>query len=216
MKRVVTASLAVILLSACAAIIPTDYVGKDAGYAVMGIGSVLDSPYDFHEFTFRRVGEQATGRLFYNPKTAVPVNGRRDYQTSEEAGAVEVASLPAGRYELVNFRASLTLLGTVQFSAQREFSIPFEVRPNEVVYLGNYQANPIRNRTSSGRVVAGGTYFVVEDRSRRDLQLAKARLPSLPIERMRNATPDVRQMRNPLFVPVRKPTMAESASARRL
>jgi hypothetical protein len=196
-----------VLLSACA--ISTNYVGSDAGHAVIGIGAVLDSPYTSHVFIFRRVGETATGRLVYFTQPVLLVSRPPDYKTSDEAGIVELATVPAGKYELIQVESAINLgIGTSTFSSRRPFSIPFEIRPGEVVYVGNYQANPIRHRSDSGSLVAGGAFFVVEDRSQSDLALAKARLPSLVIERARNLTPDADAIGTPLFVPVAKAALA--------
>ena len=197
------------LLCACQGTVPTDYGGNDAGHVVMGIGAVADSPYTRYAFTFRRSGDNATFRLVYFITPQLRLSTPIRYQTPDEAGVIEAASIPRGKYEMVNFEAAINLgLATQNFSARQDFSIPFEVRANEVVYLGNYQGNPIRARTESGRVVARGPFFVVEDRSAADLRLAKDRIPSLPTERVINATPDADQLRIPFFVSVGEAKLA--------
>jgi hypothetical protein len=192
--------LTALLMSSCTATIPTNYAGTDAGYAAIGIGAATATQYSSYSFLFRRVGEKATGRLVYFQNNMF-YSRTPDYKAPDEAGVVEIATLPPGDYELVNFDVFLNA-GMVQtnYSSRKEFSIPFQVQSKQVVYLGNYQANAIRGRNIFGMRVAGGAYFVVEDRMSRDLGFAKMRLASLPVDQSRNATPDVKQVGNPFLV----------------
>lgn len=210
--------LAVFMLCSCATTIPTNYTGNDAGYAVIGIGAASGTQYSSYSFLFRRAGakeaaEKDSGRLVFFQNNLF-YSRPPDYKTADEAGVVEVASLPPGRYEIFNFDVFLNM-GTVQnhYRSRKEFSIPFEVRPNETVYLGNYQANGIKGRNFFGLPVAGGAFFVVEDRSQVDLGLAKARVPAVRVENVRNTTPDPKQLDAALLIPLDRAKAARQAAA---
>lgn len=212
---------AIFLLSSCAGTntIPTDYVGADAGYAVISIGAGPNAQaFSSYRLLFRRVGgAEDTGSFAFVPPNIFS-HREPDYNFVGESGAVEVATLPAGKYELVNF-SLFSNRGHFQsyLSSRNDFSIPFEVTPGGVVYLGNYQAT----RFMTGRSlllrhrVYGPIQFVIDDRLRHDLGIAKARVPSLPTERLRNATPDPAHIGNPLLISVDAARLAHEASAAR-
>ena len=109
---------------------------------------------------------------------------------------MEVIALQPGYYEVVNFLAS-HYLPSIVFRTDTDFSIPFEIKPGQVVYLGNYQANRIKEKNifASPRV-----FFIVADRFARDLELAKKRVVPLPIENAIDATPDVKKISNDYFI----------------
>ena len=208
-KWLVIGVVCAVLLVGCSTTL-NGYVGSDAGQVVIGLGSVLDSPYgQSAQLKFRRTGDKAEGVFWWNARGVSNFGPARasphvQYRSADEAGVVQIVSLPPGRYEIFNFEARINL-GTAYsvFSARRDFSIPFEIRPDEVVYLGNFQINPIRAKSGPfGRVVGLGPFFVVEDRAQVDLALAKGVMHSFPVERVRDATPDVKAMGNPTLVPV--------------
>lgn len=205
-------ALVSLLVAGCAATIPTDYAGADAGYVVIGMGFLDRTPYSPVRLKFRRPGQEGEGEFFFTNYSGGPFPGSRaDYRTGDESGAVQVARLAPGRYEIFNFDARFgSPLGDRHYRARQPFSIAFDVRPNDVVYLGNFQVNPIRMTASEGRALSGdaGVFFVVEDRSQADLSFAKARVPALALERARNATPDVEVLGNPLLIP---PSRAKAA-----
>src|SRR5258705_13706205 len=147
---------AAFLLSSCAPAISTRYSGNDAGYAVIGVGAASTTEYSSYTFLFRRAGKKDTGRFTYIQHNIFS-SQKPDYSNKKESGVVEVATLPPGMYELVNFDIFSNRLGRpqVNYSSRKEFSIPFEIRPGEAVYLGNYQANIIKGRNFFGLPVDG-------------------------------------------------------------
>lgn len=112
------------------ATIPTNYAGTDVGYAVIGIGSSTHHyiKYNTYRFEFRRVGEKHKGWFEYFTLRGLPFSSvRTDYKSSDEAGVVEIAALPPGHYEVVNFLVSKDWLDFC--SSDQDFSIPFEIKP---------------------------------------------------------------------------------------
>jgi hypothetical protein len=191
-----------LLLSSCMASISTNYTGTDVGYAVMGIGAKSSTNYDSYKLLFRLAGEERIGLFRYLPDYPLSLKNLfrniKGYKTSDEAGIVEIAALPAGQYELVNFIVT-NYIPLMVYGSPQDFSIPFEIKPGQVVYLGNYQANRIRKTNYHGPATSGA-FFNVEDRFAKDMAIAKTLLTSLPIENARDATPDVKQVNNPFLI----------------
>jgi hypothetical protein len=188
------------LMSSCAARIPMNYSGTDVGYAVIGIGAKSSTNYDHYQFKFRLVDEKRRGWFAYSPLSIKNLFRRniKGYNSADEAGIVEIAALPAGQYELVNFTV-LNYVPLMGYGSPQDFSIPFEIRPGQVVYLGNYQANRIRKTNFHGPA-RSGAFFIVEDRFAKDLAIAKTLDRLLPIENARDATPDVKRVNNPFLI----------------
>ncbi|MBI3528188.1 MAG: hypothetical protein HY067_09480 [Betaproteobacteria bacterium] len=204
-----------LLLSSCAATISTRYPGSDAGYAIIGVGAASTTEYSSYSFLFHHTGKKETGRFTYFQHN-IFTSQKPDYSNEDETGVVEVATLPPGKYELTNFDIFSNRFGgpQIHYSSRKEFSIPFEIRPGEVVYLGNYQANIIKGRNFFGMPVNGGAFFVVTDRSEIDLQLAKARFDFLPMAKTQDATPDAKQVGNPFLVSADQARHAREAAER--
>jgi len=205
-------------VSSCMLTIPTNYSGSDVGYAVMGIGqstalalNKYNLPIDSYRFVFRRIGEKHKGWLYYPTYNNLFSNRKtKRYRSSDETGIVEIAALQAGQYELVNFEVFRShaspfdmLLPDVSGSAQ-DFSIPFEIKPGKVVYLGNYQANLLSKK--------GDVFFIVEDRFARDLALAKLHIELLPVENARDAMPDVEKVGNRFLISAAQAKAREAAN----
>jgi hypothetical protein len=189
-------------VSSCTARIPTNYTGTDVGYAVIGIGARSSTNYDSYKLQFRLVGEKRTGWFRYLPDFPLSLKNIfrhiKGYKSADEAGIVEIASLPAGQYELVNFLVA-NYIPLMFYRSHQDFSIPFEIKSGQVVYLGNYQANRIRKTNFHGPAT-NGAFFIVEDRFAKDLAIAKKLERSLPIENARDATPDIKQVNNPFLI----------------
>jgi len=193
MTRLSVVSIA-LLLSACALFpivpaIPTDYAGPDGGYVVAGIGAAKGIKYSSYYLLFRKKDASlSTGDSF--PRASLSFDpyffSKRlelDYKDDVEQGTISSARLAPGVYEV--YRCGEWLDGYMfqaHYDSKTPFSIPFEVKPGEVVYLGNFQANSIRgkNAFAFGLPVPAGAVYVVEDRKDRDLALLRKRMPELP------------------------------------
>jgi hypothetical protein len=202
--------LAAFLLSACGSIpdVRNEYQGPDAGRVAIDIGASANTHYSSYSLNFRKVGDKDAepNRFVYFQHNEFSAQ-KKDYDNSEENGVVQSFRLPPGEYEIFNFDIFLNG-GTVQknFGSRKEFSIPFKVRSNETTYLGNYQANLVMGTNFFGMSMAAGAVFVVADREKVDIELAKKRLSNVAFGPISNATPTAQSIANPFFVaPSEKP-----------
>ena len=202
--------LAAFTLSACGSIpdVRNEYQGTDAGRIAIGIGASANTHYSSYSLNFRKLNDKDAepNRFVYFQHNEFSAQ-KRDYENPEENGVVQSFRLPPGDYEIFNFDIFLNG-GTVQknFGSRKEFSIPFKVRANETTYLGNYQANLVMGKNFFGMSMAAGAVFVVTNREKADIELAKKRLPNVSFGPISNATPTVQSVANPFFVdPSEKP-----------
>lgn len=185
-------------LSACSSMnrIPTNYSGTDAGYVVVGVGATTQTDYSHYTLLFRKSGQPKTGRFSYFSTKSSPTG----YKANTESGVVEVHSLPPGNYEIYNFDIAMKLgNGETHLTSKTDFSIPFTVRAGQVTYLGNYLANQITGKDVYGQPIPAGAVFVVEDREEHDLYLAAKLKPSLTSSVVTDATPRIKEIKNPYF-----------------
>jgi hypothetical protein len=199
--------LLIAALTGCASIdrVPTDYAGSDAGRVVVGIGAATGTSYSSYSLLFRKKGAASSssdrpsiGRFVYF-QTNTFYKQAPDYQSADEAGVVLVQSLPPGEYEIYNFDIFFNA-GTVQnnYSSRAEFSIPFTVKPGEMTYLGNYQANRLTGKNFLGLSLPAGAVFVVSDRLNSELRIAEAKTKST-YGAASNKAPTPSSIGNPFF-----------------
>jgi hypothetical protein len=172
-----------------------DYNGPDAGVLVYSAGGIeLPSIVTFH---FRRVA-LPDGKKVSDWKGAIgcrciglvkPKDFDSDY-TGRETGRVIARNLPPGRYEIFNYLISgYNGIGTVSTRSKEAFSIPFEIKAGEATYIGNFARAHVPSR--KGPL----PYFVITDKSERDLPIARAKRPDLTT--IRNEVFDVTSIGNP-------------------
>lgn len=201
---------AAILLSACGSIpdVRNEYQEPNAGRVAIGIGASANTHYSSYALNFRKIGDKEAepNRFVYFQHNEFSAQ-KKDYDNADENGVVQSFRLPPGDYEIFNFDIFMNG-GSVQknFGSRKEFSIPFNVRSNETTYLGNYQANLVMGNNFFGMSIAAGAVFVVTDREKVDIELAKKRLSNVSFGPISNATPTAKSIANPFFVePSEKP-----------
>jgi hypothetical protein len=199
------------MLAACTTGVPPAYRGADSGKVVIGIGATNNTYYKSHTFLFHRMGTKKTSMplesegnflTYYQNPSALHTSQTHDYETNAENGAILLAELAPGDYEIYNF-SSVLRSGGGYFeiaSSKSDFSIRFTVRPNETTYLGNYQANAIRSSTALFLKYSSGIVFVVSDRMRDDITLLMKRHPDVNLGKTIDYTPSVASIMNPFFV----------------
>lgn len=204
MKRI-PLMICTLLLTACASTGAGrgEYQGPDAGVAVAGMGSPAKSPYQSYTLLYRKVGVKDPAAMekgrFTFFHSSLFSSQKKDYDNSQEKGAVLSAALSPGRYEIYDFEVFYNA-GTRQmtYRSRTPFSIPFTVTPGKVTYLGSYQAHTLYNKIFRIPFPAGAV-FVVEDRRESDLRLLKERQANLPSEIV-NAAPVPAKLGSPYFV----------------
>jgi hypothetical protein len=185
-----------------------DYHGADAGVLIYSSGSIeIPMNVTFH---FRRValpnGQKASdwqGAIGCRCVGVVHAKISDADYTGRETGKVVTRNLPPGRYEIYNFLISgFNGVSVVDTSSKKKFAIPFEIKAGEATYIGNFARANAPSR--QGPV----SYFVISDKSERDLPIAQARVPNLPP--IRNEVFDVTKLENAVLRTTEVETFAET------
>jgi hypothetical protein len=177
-----------------------DYPGADGGYLVYSIGTIK-IPMSY-TVAYRQVS--APGGALKKPwrgSMACRCVGFIRAQmpdadfTGRETGKVVVTKLPPGKYEIYDYGFGGAVgMTTYSWSSGKKFSIPFEIRPGEATYIGSFARAPSLGTSLEPTLGAGG-FFVISDRSERDLPLARKRFPALP--EVREEVTDVSTLGHP-------------------
>lgn len=201
-KRTLQLLLLAFLLAACKSDpdIEHEYQGTDAGRIVIAIGAEPKTSYAYYSFIFRRVGGTERRTMTYvQDKIGAPQ--KRDYDNASENGVVLSFRLPPGQYEIYNLDIYMPgAMSYTHYYANKDFSIPFSVRPNETSYLGHYQANRIMGKNLLGLPLPAGAVFVVSSKQLADIDLLKKRLSAAALGTIVDATPNPKTIGNPIFV----------------
>ena len=160
-----------------------EYAGADAGYLVHSAGTVSIGMH--FDFSYRRVATvdgaavaDWKGKIQPRLGGAIYLKVKNPDFTGKETGHVVVTRLPPGNYEVHSFGfAGSTALGSVHWSPSKPFSLPFTIRPGEATYIGSFMRSPSLGTSLQPKLGAAG-FFVVADRSDRDLPIARTRLPA--------------------------------------
>jgi hypothetical protein len=161
-----------------------DYRGEDGGYLVYSVGAPnnLGLPYWFSYHRTATVdgrpAEDWKDRIYPRLGGAIYLRMKRPDFTGAETGQVHVQRLPSGSYVVDEFHFDGLLPGVVTYSwsSGKPFSLPFTIRPGEATYIGTFMRFPSLG-TSLQPVLGAAGFFVVADRSERDLSVAKTKLP---------------------------------------
>ena len=153
--------------------------------------------YSNVSFWFRDKDGNNRGRVAYSPGLPGFNVGQR------ESDIVKVYKLPAGQYEFYDFNMFIgSPVGTTEFKAREEYSIPFAVRPGQVTYIGEIKLIPRTGRNIFGLPIPGGGHFILSDQRSRDMALLRANYPNLAAVQVEhrplrggNAPPDLVRFR---------------------
>jgi len=73
-------------------------------------------------------------------------------------------AIPAGKYEFFSFNLRVsTGLATKEFFPKSDFSIPFEVVPGKVSYVGSIKHIPTMGENMFGLEIPSSGYFIIKD-----------------------------------------------------
>jgi hypothetical protein len=95
-----------------------------------------------------------------------------------KTGRISVLDLPAGQYEIINYRLEFPASNTV-FSSRNDFSVKFDAKPGEVTYLGEFLATGVMTKAFLGLRNVDKPYFIVSDQRERDLAIAIKQTPEV-------------------------------------
>lgn len=163
---------------------PAEYRGADAGCLIYSVGTrSIGMRFKFRYARADGASPNGGGRWAgtIEPRVggAILLKIRNPDFTGEESGHVIVRCLPPGRYAVggFEFSGSIPGVGSTQWSPARPIVMPFTIRSGEATYIGTFIRAPSLG-TPLQPVLGAAGYFLVADRRKRDLPIARARLPS--------------------------------------
>lgn len=204
-RRALLAALALGSLAtpSLAAKAPVEYAGADGGYVAYAVGTItLGMHFDF---PYRRVAQPDgapvndwTGTIEPKLGGAIYLKIKNPDFTGRETGQIVVRRLPPGDYLIENFAfyGSSPLGASYDWSAAKPFAIRFSIQPGKATYIGSYMRAPSMGTSLAPQLGSVG-FFVVADRSERDLPIVRTRL-SLAVEVLSHVT-DVEPFGNALL-----------------
>jgi hypothetical protein len=161
-----------------------DYRGDDAGFLVYAVGTIaIGMRFDF---PYRRVAlpdgkpvQDWAGTIAPTVGGAWVLRVKNPDFSGRETGHVVVRRLPPGQYLIDQFAfgGGGVGMGTIGWSSAVPFSIRFTIKPGEATYIGSYMRAPSLGTPLESEVNAAG-YFLIADRSERDVPIARAKLPA--------------------------------------
>lgn len=162
-----------------------DYRGADGGFVVYAVGTIaIGMRFDFH---YRRVALLDGTPSQDWAGTIAPIVGgawvlrvKNPDFAGRETGHVVVRRLPPGQYVIDQFAfaGGGVGMGAIDWSSGVPFSIRFSIRPGEATYIGSFMRAPSLGTPLESEGNAAG-YFVIADRSKRDVPIARAKVPTL-------------------------------------
>lgn len=156
------------------------YAGSDAGSLVIAIAAQDGTRYDDYWLYFRKKDRSAEGEIWWGQQN--PFDHRKlDINDNKEEGIVDIRRLPPGDYEIFNYQAhinSAPLQG--RWKAKSDFSIPFTIAAGRATYIGEMMAVEIGSeKPFLGSRKHEGAYFVLTDKSARDVPIARTKEPNV-------------------------------------
>jgi len=166
--------------------LPKDYNGPDGGYLIYSVGDIrggMDFSFNYHRLTlpdgavandWKSVIEPYLGGAIYLKIKNPDFNG-------DETGHVIVRRVPPGSYVVDGFFFGGQAPGGVSYSwsSRVPFALPFRIEPGRATYIGSFMRSPSLGTPLATQLGAAG-FFVVADRSERDLPIARKKFPMLP------------------------------------
>lgn len=167
---------------------PTD--GEPRGWLVATIGVQGEQdklpPFHGNYVNFRPVPEQgrATGS-FYAYINDVANAPREEMDVFEDGKLQKVILIPLrpGQYEITGgYMVTDVGVATASYKSAPGFAHPFEIRADEVTYVGSFLARVMMGENAVGMTIRSGAYYEISNQQQRDLALARSRDPSLPTD----------------------------------
>ncbi|MEM9159727.1 MAG: hypothetical protein AAGB46_11835, partial [Verrucomicrobiota bacterium] len=175
MKRNSTVLLLIIALfwSGCETTHSLDYTGEDAGYVVLGIGSIKPVKYAELFLKYRDIenGNRDSFKYFYKNRFYAR---EPDYSNESEEGVVVIQTLKPGNYEIYNYSLyEKDYVSQTTHYLEDDVSIPFTIKQGEITYLGNFQANTKTSKNMFGIDMLAGATFKITNREELEIKIAK-------------------------------------------
>ncbi|WP_440906509.1 hypothetical protein ACMZOO_19250 (plasmid) [Catenovulum sp. SX2] len=124
-----------------------------------------------------------------------------DFKTPTSNGGVFIFSLPAGKYSFYNFRLYQSNGYVNQnWSSKEPFSIPFEVKPNFVNYVGEIKLSPLSSKNFLGLEVHDGGVWIISDEEGRDLEYLVNKYPEIEFDKINKTVPSEKDIFTPFVI----------------
>lgn len=145
-----------------------------SGWIVVSL--TRDKQYGTMEISIKPIAQGSGGRIL----GVTPLSfGSTRHQFSEKVdGYVKITKVPPGQYHITNFHLNYAP-SKWTFRAKSDFSVPFEVKANEVAYLGEFLATATMLKNSFLIANIDKPYFLVSNQQERDMPIAVAEHPEL-------------------------------------
>ena len=88
-------------------------------------------------------------------------------------------------------------ISQTNYSSKKDFLVPFIVKPNEATYMGEYIAVNLGGNFLGASI--GGAYFIVDDKSNRDIEFARTNYPNIEFSKISNSVPKTDEIGCPLL-----------------
>lgn len=164
----------------------SEYSQADAGQVIMGISAAPKTYYGSMGFYVRGLDNDFKKKFIYSTSNGF-LAVKHDYKTENESGFIIQHSFPPGKYEVYNFYLFYNSgTATTDFTSRQEFSIEFQVLPNQTTYLGNFLAHQVMAKNILGIPVPAGAEFEVRDLEKADLSIYDRKYPGTKSNKINN------------------------------
>lgn len=155
---------------------PAARAADDTSSGWIVVSLTRDKQFGTMEISIKPLGQSSGGRTL----GVTPLSfGSTHHRFSEKVnGYVEITKVPPGQYHITNFHLNYAP-SKWTFRAKSDFSVPFEVKANEVAYLGEFLATATMLKNSLLFANIDKPYFLVSNQQERDMPIAVAEHPEL-------------------------------------
>jgi hypothetical protein len=175
-----------------------NYDGADAGYLIMSLAAAHSHiAYNSYTIRFRKTDRSVAGGVWWGQHN-ISDQRKLDIKDRNETGIIDVRRLPPGDYEIFNYNIYFNS-PYVQNSwwSKQDFAIPFTIASGKATYVGEFMAVAVTGKNILGISVPDGAYFVLSDKSSRDVSIARQK--ELRLGDVTNAVADPNAIGNPLI-----------------
>ena len=163
-----------------------EYAADDGGYLVYSVGTIRIGMQ--FTFSYRRSSlsdgtptKDWEGNIEPVTGGAFTLKNKNPDFSGFETGRVVIRRLPPGHYVISDFgfAGSSPTGNSYAWSSGKPFTIEFDIKPGRASYIGSFMRSPTP-KPELRPVLGYVGYFLITDRSDRDLPIARSKLTTLP------------------------------------
>jgi hypothetical protein len=122
-----------------------------------------------------------------------------DFKEKKDSGNIFAYLVPAGDYEIYGTEITQSNGFTHTRWKDNKFSLKIHAEPGKIIYIGEYAIQPVYNgRNMMGVPLVGSGFWLIDDKSDRDLALLKNKYPNLNWDEIKKDI--VQEPNSPVFV----------------